>query len=752
MTCIGRRARGLVALTTILFAVGCGRDAGQHLAAGLEYEKAGKLREASLEYRNAVDKDPALAEARLRLAEALLKSGDGAGGLRELVRAADAKPDDLDLQVRVGQQLLRARQFEGVRVRADKVLAKAPTRADAIVLRASALAGLSHIDTAVSELKEALQVDPKAALYTNLGVVQLAGGNRAEAEAAFKSAVGADPRSLEARLAQANFYWSTGRPADAETALKAALSIDPKHVGAARALALLYMATKRATEAEPLLTQVATATGRASDRLDLADYYLVLGRTDDALTQLNAIAADQRMWSAARARRALIEQARGKHDEALVTIGEVLVREPRNVDALVTRARVLLAADKVDLAETVLRSALDIDARHVGARYLLGTIDASRGRLDAAAAAFTEVLANNPRAVMAQVQLARLDLLRGRPTGTVERASEVLRSAPGNPTAQLLLVQGQLAQRRLDEADKTLTELVAAFPKAPAVQVALGRLRLAQGRPAQARAAFEKAAAAGAGRDALTGLVSVDVAEGKVDAAAARIAARLAAQPRDSAALLLGARVDIARRDLPAAERQLRQAIEADAGNFAAYGLLADLYVSQGKLDQARQELEALATRQPNPVAAHTMIGVLLQAQGKVAEARQRFEKVLQLDRRAPVAANNLAWIYAESGQNLGAALDLAQVAKAGMPRLAEVNDTLGFVYLKRDVPSLAVPPLREAVAADPDNPVYRFRLAQALARSGQPDAARRELEAALKLKADFPEADEARRLLKTLG
>ena len=83
----------------------------------------------------------------------------------------------------------------------------------------------------------------------------------------------------------------------------------------------------------------------------------MLGRADEAVAQLNAIGADQRTWGAARARRALIEQARGKHDAALLTIGEVLVREPRNVDAMVTKARVLLAAEKVDLAETVLRAA-----------------------------------------------------------------------------------------------------------------------------------------------------------------------------------------------------------------------------------------------------------------------------------------------------------------------------------------------------------------------------------------------------------
>jgi len=125
---------------------------------------------------------------------------------------------------------------------------------------------------------------------------------------------------------------------------------------------------------------------------------------------------------------------------------------------------------------------------------------------------------------------------------------------------------------------------------------------------------------------------------------------------------------------------------------------------------------------------------------------------VMQIDRRAAVAANNLAWIYAEQGQNLGVALELAQLAKSELPRVAEVNDTLGFVYLKRDVPSLAIQPLRDAVAAEPNNPVYRFRLGQALARAGQPDEAKRELGAALNLKSDFNGAEEARRLLKTLG
>jgi Flp pilus assembly protein TadD len=108
--------------------------------------------------------------------------------------------------------------------------------------------------------------------------------------------------------------------------------------------------------------------------------------------------------------------------------------------------------------------------------------------------------------------------------------------------------------------------------------------------------------------------------------------------------------------------------------------------------------------------------------------------------------------MYAERDTNLDVALQLAQAAKAELPEVPEVNDTLGFVYLKKNLHSLAVAPLRLAVERDPQNPLYRFRLGLAYAGSGNKDAARRELQRALEMKPDFPGADEARRVLQSLG
>ncbi len=70
--------------------------------------------------------------------------------------------------------------------------------------------------------------------------------------------------------------------------------------------------------------------------------------------------------------------------------------------------------------------------------------------------------------------------------------------------------------------------------------------------------------------------------------------------------------------------------------------------------------------------------------QNKPDEARKLYEHALSLDPQMPVAANNLAWDYAERGQNLDVALNLAQTAKAKLPNTAAVSDTLGWVYYKK--------------------------------------------------------------------
>jgi Tfp pilus assembly protein PilF len=284
------------------------------------------------------------------------------------------------------------------------------------------------------------------------------------------------------------------------------------------------------------------------------------------------------------------------------------------------------------------------------------------------------------------------------------------------------------------------------------VHVQLGILAGRRRQPDEARAEFERALKLQPqSLEAVGGLVALDLSLRRADEARKRVDDLVNGPGVQPAALMLAARTYAATGDLATAERQLRQVLATDPSYLAAYGLLGQLYARQGKLDAAVAEFEALAQRQAKPVAALTMIGMIRQSQGDRAAAQQKFERVLQLDAEAPVAANNLAWMYAESGGNLDVALQLAQTAKRKLPETPEVNDTVGYIYYKKDLPALAIPPLQASVQKDPNNPLFHYHLGLAYMKAGNGAQARESLSRALALKPDFSGASDARTVLASL-
>jgi tetratricopeptide (TPR) repeat protein len=142
------------------------------------------------------------------------------------------------------------------------------------------------------------------------------------------------------------------------------------------------------------------------------------------------------------------------------------------------------------------------------------------------------------------------------------------------------------------------------------------------------------------------------------------------------------------------------------------------------------------------------MVAMLHQVQGRSADARAAYKRILEIDSRAVVANNNLAYIYAEEGKDLDMALQMAQAAKAASPDDPDVNDTLGWVYYKKDMPAQAIGPLLQSTRINPNKPVYHYHLGLAYQKSGEKDKARASIERALSL-GEFADADAARKVLE---
>lgn len=754
-----RRVIAQVAVVSMLATLpsACSRDPARAKRAHLEraggYVQNRQYAEAVIEFRRALQEDPRDGELRFQLAEVLMHVNDYGAAMREYVRAADLLPARVDAQLKAAKLLLLSGHFEDAKTRARRVLELEAGNAGARVLLGYSLAGLKDLDAAIAELHQAILVDPgRSPSYSSLGVLQLVRGDQTAAERAFTSAVDIDPQSVDARLALTHYYWSIGRLKEAEDVLRRALALNADDQRSNRVAATFYLAAGRFSEAEPYLKSLARSSDDIGARFMLADYYLRIGRPDDAIAVLEALAPDQRSSPATRWRVAVVRHAEGKTIEAHSIIDALLIETPEDALLLMVKTRLLIAGGRMAEALDSARAAVAAAPDSAEAYYLLGIIYVGTGELENARTAFNEVLKRRPRAIEAQLQLSRVHLLQGSGYAAVRFAQDALQGAPANPRVRLAFARALMASGDLDRAQTELRQLEQTNPRWAAVHAHLGAILMKKGQADGAARYFTRALEVDSSLiEPLAGLVSLDIAAGRIGAARERIAHYAARRPMDAKLLTLAARTEALAGNNAEVERLLRRAIAADPNDLRAYAMLGQLYVEQRRLDQAKAEFLALAQRQPKPVAAQTIVAMILEAQNKTAEARALYEAIVAREPRAAVAANNLAWIYSAQGGNLDVALDLARSASERLPHQAEVSHTLGTIYLKKDLSVLAVRAFRRCVEIEPDNALYHYGLGVSYAKTGDRIRARRELQRALDLNSAFEGAHEARQLLATL-
>lgn len=749
-----------VAITAIALSAALGAckgdpqaEARQHLDKGNKQAAAKRFPEAIIEYRRAVQADPRLGEARLQLAHAYASTGDGINALREYVRAADLLPDSTDAQQRAGTFMLLGSQFADAEGLADRMLKRDPKSVEAHILKANALAGLKDIDGAVENFEKALALDPqRSGTYSELGALRLSTGDREAAEANFRKAIDIDPNSAAAHLALSNYLLATRQMPEAERETRRALELEPKNLIANRAMAMLYMVTNRAPEAEPHLKLVADVSPGPDARYFLSEYYILLGRLDDARATLQPLQADPDTFVGASVRLARVEVLAKNNAAAHRVLESVLAREPKNADALITLGKLHLTESNTVNALSTLKTAVDANPRSIEAHLALAQTYVLRGAVKDATTAYNDALKLDGNNVEGRLGLARLQINNGQAADAVPLALKIVADHPTNGEARLLLLHGLIAVGDLPQATHQLNILMQANPNSATVQTAAGMVATLKKDMEGARRAYGRALEADpTSYQALAGLLTAEMQGKQFGSAKALIEKQLSQRPDDPNILMIAAQTYNAIGDAFEMEKVLKRTVEVDPQSLQAYAMLGKMYYQQGRLDLARRELETYVNRAPHSVPANTMLGTILQLQGKNDDAKARYNKALQIDPRAAVAANNLAWIDANSNGNLDLALQLAQTAKARLPNRHEVDDTLGLIYYKKGLSSMAIDALNSSLQKQPDNPSYNYRIALAYHQNGNKEEARKHLQKALKSNANFDGADEAKKLLESI-
>jgi Flp pilus assembly protein TadD len=179
---------------------------------------------------------------------------------------------------------------------------------------------------------------------------------------------------------------------------------------------------------------------------------------------------------------------------------------------------------------------------------------------------------------------------------------------------------------------------------------------------------------------------------------------------------------------------------------------LGQLYLSQKRLNEAEQSFREVIQRNAGSVSAGTMLGMLLQQQGRGAEAEKEYQRVLAIDARSAVAANNLACIYLDANRNLDEALQLAQTAQQQLVQEPHVADTLGWIYYKKNMLPAAIQHLESGAQKMPNDPTVLYHLGMAYKQSGDWNKARVALKQALTINPGFDGAGEAKKALAVIG
>lgn len=156
------------------------------------------------------------------------------------------------------------------------------------------------------------------------------------------------------------------------------------------------------------------------------------------------------------------------------------------------------------------------------------------------------------------------------------------------------------------------------------------------------------------------------------------------------------------------AEALYREALSLDPNHVDSLYLLGTLCAESGRFDEALTQLQRAAAGAPSSPMIHNNLGSIHLLRGDLSRAAECYERALQLD-----------------------------------PGLVEAQQNLGVVLRRLGRHGEAIVWLRRAMAARPGLLEARCNLAGALLDSGQGGQARRELEAALRLDADYPPAHE---------
>ncbi|MCH8132953.1 MAG: tetratricopeptide repeat protein [Myxococcales bacterium] len=741
-----------------------------HMTRGEEYAEAEQLKEAIIEFKNALQLDPNHSPAHYQLAHAYLRSQKAREGYWELRETVRLDPTNHEAKLEFAQLAIIAGEKEEALVKSTEVVEAQPDNFRAYLMQGQALASLDRPDEALQVYRKAVEVAPdEVAALTALSVVEAHSGNLEatealhirineldpgyksfsfhgrwllsrgpefadQAETAFKAALEtATEGDRDLAYGQlASFYVRTDRFDQAVAVLEEGVEAEAETLSLIYLLARLQRGAGNKEQADKLIES--TTLAKPDDpnvHLVLAAYRARNGDFEGGLAaaemaiELDADLVDAKLEKA----EILMElghrnEREGALDESREIVDQVLASGKNRPRALVVDAKLKMTTGNVPEAVASLRSALDVRPDWAQALHILGVALAAQRDFIGARAELARALELDAGLLQAQKTMAQVHAKLGEWDYVVKRGRQYLRERPNDEMARLLVAQGLVRLGTYPAALETL-EALPVESRSGKVHYAIGKILHNRGKLDAARIALLAAhQEMPSNADILLELLRMDVREGRFDETKVRIAEALEAFPEDARLRQIEGVVALREHRPDDAEAAFKKAVELDPSDVTGYQRLARFLLQAGRLDETARTYEQALEVRPEDPQLHHFLGVLYELAGDQERAVDRYEEAIRFGPEMGEAKNNLAYIYADSGTKLDRALDLAQDAKSLLPDSASVSDTLGWVLYRRGLVGTAITYLKEAEAAtDPRDAslgVVRHHLAQAYEANGE--------------------------------
>lgn len=700
------------ALAAFLLLAGC---ASSRFALGSRLEANGRYSDALSAYQSALSQygprqRSEISRTYYRIGECLLRLHRMPEAFRAFEQATEVDSSNASAHIRMGEFMVSAGLGEGARNEALVAMRIRPRDSEAVALLGAALEKLGDKQGAKQEYEKSLALDPKPSVAIALADLYNQDDQVKQARAVLENSANANPHDAAPLLALGRLHEQEGEIGDAELSYRAAVKAEDTRETNLR-LAQFLQRTSRIAEAEQVLRRVDSLD--AGKGTALADFELISGQASSAVRSYEASLNDGKGISTkkppaqeerARVATRLIEtdlQLGNSEDgqdvaKAVQHAREHLKQYSADLDSATTdilAAEIALAENDLPAASHKADEAVVLAPNSAPALYTHGLVRSRCGDPAAAQDDWLKALDEDSHFAPARLALTEQSLAAGDAAGAESYVLPVVRDEPANLRGLELFARVLTAKGMYAAAGSIVHRMEALAPKSPEPYVLRGDIALAASRRGEALIDFEHAVVMDPhSASAVEGLTKV-YRTGQITRPMLLQIERVAlAQPSSAVLMEIAGRLFADHHWYADARRCLTEALQIDPKRATAAAALAETLVQTGDLPDAAESAARTGSN-----AAALFAGVKAQERNDTRAAIHDYESAVRGGETTGVAANNLAWLYAEQGANLGRALALAQAAESLSPGNAAVLDTMGVVRLRRHEYSEAVRTLEAA-------------------------------------------------------